>query len=75
MFHAVEIELKSGQTSMGMVPIVYPGTHRHGKALLNLARATEWVDDGGGEVGIGQRLLATDVSDHEFLALRDLRLG
>lgn len=74
VMHAVEIELRSGQTSMALVPVVYPGTHKHNKPLLNLARATEWIDEGGGEVGIGQRLLATDGADFEFLALRDLRL-
>ncbi len=74
VFHAVEIELRSGQTSLGLVPVVYPGTQAHGKPLLNLARATEWIDTGGGEVGIGQRLLTTDADDIEFLALRDLRL-
>jgi len=74
VFHAVEIELRSGQTSLALVPVVYPGTAKHNKPLLDLARATEWVDDGGGEVGIGQRLLATDTAETEFLALRDLRL-
>lgn len=74
VLHAVEIELRSGQTSMAMVPVVYPGTQAHGKPLLSLARATEWIDTGGGEVGIGQRLLSTDGADIEFLAVRDLRL-
>ncbi len=74
VFHAVEIELRSGQTSLALVPVVYPGTQRHNKPQLNLARATEWIDEGGGEVGIGQRLLTTDTSEIEFLALRDLRL-
>lgn len=74
VFHAVEIELRSGQTSLAMVPVVYPGTHAYGKPLLNLARATEWIDTGGGEVGFGQRLLTTDAADVEFLAVRDLRL-
>lgn len=74
VLHAVEIELRSGQTSLALVPVVYPGTHRHNNPLLNLARATEWVDEGGGEVGIGQRLFATDTIEIELLALRDLRL-
>lgn len=72
--HEVEIELRSGQTSMAMVPVVYPGTHALGKPLLNLARATEWIDNGGGEVAVGQRLLTTDGPEVELLALRDLRL-
>jgi type VI secretion system protein ImpE len=74
VIHTVEIELRSGQTSLALVPVVYPGTQKYNKPLLNLARATEWIDDGGGETGIGQRLLATDTSEIEFLALRDLRL-
>jgi type VI secretion system protein ImpE len=74
VLHAVEIELKSGQTSMAMIPVVYPGTHKHNKPQLNLARATEWIDDGGGEIGVGQRIFTTDGPEVEFLALRDLRL-
>ena len=74
VFHAVDIELRSGQSSLAMVPVVYPGTHKQGQPLFNLARGTEWIDLGGGEVGIGQRLLTTDSTEIEFLALRDLRL-
>ena len=74
VFQAVDIELRSGQTSLALVPVVYPGTHARGDAKLNLARATDWIDLGGGEVGVGQRLLTTDGPECGLLALRDLKL-
>jgi type VI secretion system protein ImpE len=37
-----------------------------------LGRATEWIDAGGIELGIGQRLLSTDEADFGILDVRSL---
>lgn len=71
----VEIETRSGQTSMAFVPVLYPGTERTGDNELMLARRTDWVEQDGVEVGLGQRLLSTDGPENGILALRDIRLG
>ncbi|WP_374945114.1 type VI secretion system accessory protein TagJ [Sphingomonas sp.] len=71
----VEIETKSGQTSMAFVPVLYPGTERTGDNELMLARRTDWVEQGGAEVGLGQRLITSDGPENGILALRDIRLG
>lgn len=71
----IEIETRSGQTSMAFVPVVYPGTPATGDADLILARRTDWVPQGESEVGLGQRLIATDSLECGILAVRDIRLG
>ena len=71
----VELETLAGQTSMAFVPVTYPGTIASKDAALILARRTDWVELNGGEVGLGQRLLATDGPESAILALRDVRFG
>jgi type VI secretion system protein ImpE len=71
----VEIETRSGQTSMAFVPVLYPGTERTGDDALMLARRTDWSESAGVEVGIGQRLLTSDGPENGILALRDIKLG
>ncbi|GGI68216.1 hypothetical protein GCM10007973_01650 [Polymorphobacter multimanifer] len=67
-----DIELRSGQTSAAMLPVTYPGTGGSGSAALMLARATDWRDQGGLEVGVGQHLLTTDGPEAGILELRQL---
>ena len=71
----VELETRSGQTSMAFVPVLYPGTAATGDAGLMLARRTEWIETAGIEHGLGQRLLATDADEAGLLDVRDIRLG
>lgn len=71
----VEIETRSGQVSMAFVPALYPGTESTGDNQLMLARRTDWVERGGVEVGLGQRLITTDGPETGIMGLRDLRLG
>jgi type VI secretion system protein ImpE len=68
----VDLELRSGQTSAALTPVTYPGTGASGRGPLMLGRATEWIDAGGIELGIGQRLLSTDEADFGILDVRSL---
>lgn len=70
----IEIETRSGQTSMAFAPVLYPGTTDSGDNALILARRTDWSAQAGIEVGTGQRVIATDTADHGILAIRDIRL-
>ena len=71
----VELETKTGQTSMAFVPVLYPGTPATGDAALMLARRTDWVEKNGIEAGLGQRVINTDGPEAGILGIRDIRLG
>jgi type VI secretion system protein ImpE len=70
----VEIETRSGQVSMAFVPALYPGSETSGDEQLMLARRTDWIERGGIEQGLGQRVLSTDGPENGILGVRDIRL-
>ncbi len=70
-----ELESRTGQTTMAFIPVIYPGTAASGDAALMLGRRTDWVERGGLEAGLGQKLIGTDGPETGILAMRDLRLG
>jgi len=70
----IELETRSGQTSMAFTPVLYPGTETTGDPQLMLARRTDWRDGPAGETGLGQRVLGTDGPENGILAVRDIRL-
>jgi type VI secretion system protein ImpE len=59
----------SGGESMGFIPTRYPGS-QNGSGDVALARRTEWSEGESWQLGLGQRMLATDEFD---VALMDLR--
>ena len=69
---SADIELRSGQSSAAMLPVTYPGTGRCGQTGLMMARATDWRDQGGLEIGLGQHLLTSDGPEAGLLELRQL---
>ncbi len=71
----VELETKTGQTSMAFVPVLYPGTAATGDAALMLARRTDWIEQAGVEIGFGQRIINTDGPESDILGVRDIRFG
>jgi type VI secretion system protein ImpE len=75
VWRPAEISLKSGQSSMVFIPARYPGTTESGDSALILGRRTDWTEIDGIEIGIGQRLLATDASDVGVLEPFDIRLS
>jgi type VI secretion system protein ImpE len=62
-----------GQAS-GHIPVRYPGSERSQDGLLKLARKTEWSLEGETNVGLGQRLLATNNSEYPLLEIRTIEL-
>ena len=71
IWQPVTAQLVNGTEFAAFVPTRYPGSEAHGDTI-RLARETHWIDANGGQIGIGQRMLATDLSDHAFLDLREL---
>jgi type VI secretion system protein ImpE len=65
----LDVALKSGQSTLGFLPVVYHGTPLD-PGTLRLARATDWSAAGA---GLGQRLFATDREEMGALDLRDVR--
>jgi type VI secretion system protein ImpE len=68
------LQLNNGGELVGFVPSRYPGTGASADDDLLLARRTDWVAHGAdAQVGLGQRLLATDAADYALLDVRAIR--
>jgi type VI secretion system protein ImpE len=72
----VQVQWSNGGEAVALVPTRYPGSEASEDSAIRLARKTQWLSRGGGlEVGLGQRLLATDDSDHALLEVRSIKIG
>ncbi len=70
-----QVTWSNGGSGVAIVPVRYPGTASSGDDSLRMARKTEWVERGGDTwVGLGQRVLTTDVDDYPLLAIRSMKL-
>jgi type VI secretion system protein ImpE len=66
-----EVTWTKGGKAIGFIPGRYPGSERADDNDLVLARKTEWIDAGADlQVGLGQRMLATDTDDYALLDAR-----
>lgn len=71
-----QVVWSAGGTQVCLIPTRYPGSHlAKYDGGVRLARKTEFVDRGGWEGPIGQRLLATDAGEFGLLDTRGVRLG
>jgi len=69
------ITLANEGTAAGFLPVRYPGSEASEDAGLRLARQSEWRQLGDGSwVGLGQRMLATDLGEHALLDCRLIEL-
>ena len=65
----------NGGETVGLIPTRYPGSERCPDGAIQLARRTEWQPvAGGGSVGLGQRVFATEATDLSLLELRRITL-
>ena len=68
-----EFKWVNGGEAVGLIPTRYPGSETSDDPNVRLARRTEWVDRGGDlHVGLGQRMLATDVDEYPLLEVRSI---
>lgn len=63
----------NGGESVGLIPVRYPGSESSEDDAIRMARKTDWrsVDDTT-QLGLGQRLLATESEDYALLDSREL---
>ncbi|MFH0878439.1 MAG: type VI secretion system accessory protein TagJ [Lentisphaerota bacterium] len=65
----------NGGSAVGLVPSRYPGSESSSDPAIQMARKTDWVDNGhGATLGLGQRMLATDQGEYALLETRNLVL-
>jgi type VI secretion system protein ImpE len=65
---------ENGGQASGHVPARYSGTERSEDGNLRLARKTDWHNQAGIHIGLGQRILATDVNEYPLLEIRTIEL-
>lgn len=67
-----QLQFTNGGEVAALLPTRYPGSAAAG-AALQLARATEWREQGEGQfIGLGQRMLTTDAGDLPLMDLREI---
>jgi type VI secretion system protein ImpE len=66
---------ENGGQAAGHIPARYAGTERSEDGNLKLARKTDWLSKGGVHIGLGQRILATDVGEYPLLEIRNIELN
>lgn len=63
----------NGGDATGHIPTRYAGTESSPDGQLRMARKTDWIERTEGfSVGLGQRLFATNESEHPVLECRDI---
>jgi type VI secretion system protein ImpE len=68
-----QLMFSNGGETVALVPTRYPGSQDSADGLICLARKTEWAEIGPERfAGQGQRVLATDIGDHDLMALRSI---
>jgi type VI secretion system protein ImpE len=71
-----QVQWSNGGEAVALVPARYPGSEASEDSAIRMARKTQWTSrDGGLEIGLGQRLLATDDADYAILEVRSIKIG
>ncbi|MBX3316231.1 MAG: hypothetical protein KF902_05135 [Phycisphaeraceae bacterium] len=66
----------NGGKKVGLIPTRYPGSESVNDDAIRLGRKTDWIDAGPDlQIGLGQRMLATDNSEHPILEVRSIVMG
>jgi type VI secretion system protein ImpE len=70
---ATHLRFPKGGEAVALIPSRYVGTAHQADGALQLARGTVWqATPSGSHVGIGQRVLATDSSEHGMLNVKHI---
>jgi len=71
----VTLTFANGGETVALVPTRYPGSESSSDGAICLARKTEWQDGGNDRwFGLGQRVLVTDLGEHDLMAVRSIEL-
>lgn len=69
------IAFSNGGEAIAMIPTRYPGSQASDDGQILMARKTEWLDMGSDRwSGLGQRVLVTDLGEHDMLSVRQIEL-
>jgi len=67
------LTLANGGELVSLIPTRYPGSEASPDPAIRMARKTEWAErPDGSSIGIGQRMFASDQSDHPLLEVRSI---
>ncbi|MDP1535433.1 MAG: type VI secretion system accessory protein TagJ, partial [Rubrivivax sp.] len=68
-------QFSNGGETVGLIPTRYPDTDLGVGDLASLARRTDWRETASGSfVGLGQRVLTTDVAEYALMDVRSVTL-
>lgn len=74
-----QLRFRNGGEVIAMLPTRYPGSERSDDEQIVMARKTEWRADGTDAdprwLGLGQRVLITDLGDHDLLSVRSIEFA
>jgi type VI secretion system protein ImpE len=71
-----QLRWSNGGEAVALVPVRYPGSESAQDPALVMARKTDWLSRAEGlDLGMGQRLLATDEGDYPLLEIRTIQIG
>ncbi len=63
----------NGGVKVGLIPARYPGSETSSEDAIRLGRKTDWIDAGADQqVGLGQRMFATDTGEVPLLEVRSI---
>ena len=69
------ISFSNGGEQIAMIPTRYPGSESSTDGAILMANKTEWRDLGAERfAGLGQRVLVTDLGEHDMLGVRLIEL-
>ena len=72
---AAQLQFANGGEAIAMLPTRYAGSERSEDEQILMARKTEWLADGPERwLGLGQRVLITDLGEHDLLSVRLIEL-
>jgi type VI secretion system protein ImpE len=70
-----QLLLANGGETVALIPTRYPGSEEATDPRIAMARSTEWLERPGGTfLGMGQRLLTTDLGEHPLMEIREVQL-
>lgn len=73
---AANISFSNGGEQVAMIPTRYPGSERSEDGAILMSARTEWQDLGAERfAGLGQRVLVTNLGEHDLCDVRLIELG
>lgn len=76
LWRRVNMTVENGPEGEVFLPVVYPGTTRHGDEQLMLARGTDWIQNDNEPIrGLGQRSFLVGEQDIPILQIKEIEFN